>query len=258
MLDQMKKYFKVGVVYTSNTLEDFSYTGTETKILIEDGLTAEGKSLRDAMAVFGHGEAYDYMFDIMKKPYVEENDIIVFHSFLKGSLDNSSVPGKYRDTITFINGSDGMFPHWEIVPELMRKMFKIHHTEFGSVHPVLSAAWLHRQLAFIKPFADGNGRVARLAMNAVFIHNGYPPVMIPHYYRSHYIDSLKKARLNNSAFFHFIAECQDETLTELLRLIAPNKEEIDFGFHSGSEDSGKLEPHSSAGKKRSLFSIIGE
>jgi Fic family protein len=123
MLDSVKRYYRVGTVYTSNAIEGFSYTENETKILIENGLTAGGKPLRDALAVIGHAKAYDYMFDIMKKPHIKENDILLFHSFLEGSLDNSSVPGKYRDRNVHISGSDVTLPNWKEVPELIKKCF---------------------------------------------------------------------------------------------------------------------------------------
>jgi len=46
-LAQLKAYYKVSLTYTSNALEGNSLTLTETKIIIEDGITIGGKPLRE-------------------------------------------------------------------------------------------------------------------------------------------------------------------------------------------------------------------
>lgn len=43
MLDQIKEYYRIGLTWTSNALEGNSLTESETKILLEDGLTIGGK-----------------------------------------------------------------------------------------------------------------------------------------------------------------------------------------------------------------------
>ena len=47
MLKQVKEYFRIGMTYSSNALEGNSLTETETKIVIEDGITIGGKPVRD-------------------------------------------------------------------------------------------------------------------------------------------------------------------------------------------------------------------
>lgn len=47
ILKQIKEYYKIGLTYSSNALEGNSLTETETKILLEDGLTVGGKPIRD-------------------------------------------------------------------------------------------------------------------------------------------------------------------------------------------------------------------
>jgi hypothetical protein len=46
------------------------------------------------------------------------------------------------------------------------------------VHPVLQAAELHYNLVAIHPFADGNGRTARLLMNYNLLRHGYPHTIV--------------------------------------------------------------------------------
>ena len=49
--------------------------------------------------------------------------------------------------------------------------------EAGGRHLTI-AAYLHARLSEIHPFADGNGRTARLLMNGVLLAMGMPPIVI--------------------------------------------------------------------------------
>ncbi|HQP25991.1 MAG TPA: hypothetical protein PLP16_12540, partial [Smithellaceae bacterium] len=42
LLKQLREYFRIGMTYSSNALEGNSLTETETKIVIEDGITIGG------------------------------------------------------------------------------------------------------------------------------------------------------------------------------------------------------------------------
>ena len=66
MLKQIREYFRIGMTYSSNALEGSSLTETETKIVIEDGITIGGKPVRDHLEALGHSEAYDLLFRLAK------------------------------------------------------------------------------------------------------------------------------------------------------------------------------------------------
>ena len=44
---ELDAYFRIGMTYTSNALEGNSLTLSETKVLLEDGITVGGKPIRD-------------------------------------------------------------------------------------------------------------------------------------------------------------------------------------------------------------------
>ena len=46
-LNQLRGYYRIGLTYTSNAIEGSSLTEIETKIIIEDGITIGGKSLKE-------------------------------------------------------------------------------------------------------------------------------------------------------------------------------------------------------------------
>lgn len=60
-IQSLKDYYRIGLTFSSNALEGNSLTESETKIVIEDGLTIEGKPLRDVYETVGHAKAYDYI-----------------------------------------------------------------------------------------------------------------------------------------------------------------------------------------------------
>jgi Fic family protein len=219
MLNLIQAFFRVAVVWSSNAIEGFAYTEMETKILLEDGLTAGGKPLRDALAVIGHAKAYDHMFALLRRRDLTEADALIFHALLNGSLDNESHPGVYRQTPVFVTGSEYKFPDPDKIPGLMEKFFQEIAADRHRHHPVAFAAHIHKELVTIHPFADGNGRVARLAMNALLIQDGFLPTIIPPVSRREYYQALRIAQTqkNEQPFIKFICLRELETQKETLR-----------------------------------------
>ena len=79
MLKEVKDFYRIGLTWTSNALEGNSLTESETKILIEDGLTIGGKPLRDVFEAVGHAEAYEYMFTLLEEREITEENILYLH-----------------------------------------------------------------------------------------------------------------------------------------------------------------------------------
>ena len=219
ILSQLKEYYRIGLTYASNALEGNSLTETETKIVIEDGLTIGGKPLRDHAEALGHSEAYDALYELAKKGIVSEAGIKKLHRLFYYRIDDKNA-GKYRKVKVFISGSKAKFPGPDQVPDLMERFVSQIPDFVKKHHPVEQAAWLHREFVFIHPFIDGNGRVSRLLMNLVLIHQGYGLAIIPPVLRRDYIVSLEKAHSGkNQSFVQFIAGTVRETLRDTLRLL---------------------------------------
>ena len=75
----LKNYYLIGLTYTSNSLEGNSLTESETKVVIEEGLTIGGKPLRDHLEAQGHARAYEYLFSLVSKKGVTVKDIKELH-----------------------------------------------------------------------------------------------------------------------------------------------------------------------------------
>ena len=217
MNHQIKEYFRIGLTYSSNALEGNSLTISETKVVIEDGLTIAGKPLRDHYEATGHSDAFDHMYALATGKTITEDDIKKLHSLFYHRI-NEEDAGVYRKVQAIITGSQYPLPTPEALPGMMQKFIKDLPGLKKANHPVVYAAKLHKDFVFIHPFVDGNGRVARLLMNLVLMQAGYIIAVIPPLKRSEYISALEKAHKNDADFIELIASCVYETQKDLLRM----------------------------------------
>jgi Fic family protein len=218
MLKQIKDYYKIGLTYTSNALEGNSLTETETKVILEDGLTVGGKPLRDIYEATGHAKAYDYIYAIMKSEFITEENILEIHRLFYSLVDDENA-GQYRKEKVIITGSQYPTPAPEKINGLMSDFAIWLKENESKMHPVEFAALAHKKFVFIHPFIDGNGRVGRLLMNLCLIRRGYTIAIIPPVLRTEYISLLEKAHKNDKSFIEFIEERVIETQKDLLRLL---------------------------------------
>ena len=76
---QLREFYRIGMTYSSNALEGNSLTETETKVVIEDGITIGGKPVKDHLEALGHSEAYDLIFRLSRHSYITEANIKELH-----------------------------------------------------------------------------------------------------------------------------------------------------------------------------------
>lgn len=221
-VQQLKEYFRIGLTYTSNALEGNSLTEVETKIILEDGLTAGGKSLRDHLEVLGHSQAYDLMWQLAGKKKFSESDILALHHLFFHRVDEKAA-GSYRTVPVIVTGVQYQFPLPPDIPKLMQQFITSLETLLPNSHPVEYAALAHLNFVLIHPFIDGNGRTARLLLNLVLLQQGYVVTIIPPVTRREYLESLRSANNgDNEPFIRFIAERVLESHKEYVRLLTNN------------------------------------
>jgi Fic family protein len=219
MLKQVREYFRIGTTYSSNALEGNSLTETETKIVIEDGITIGGKPVRDHLEALGHSEAYDLLFRLAKNQEITEANVKELHRLFYYRIDAKQA-GKYRKHRVIITGTDFIPPGPERIPVLMESFIAGSSETRAKRHPIEFAAIIHREFVTIHPFIDGNGRAARLLMNLALIQAGYPLAIIPPVLRRDYLDTLNKTHKGDDGpFINFIAGVCYESAKEYLRLL---------------------------------------
>lgn len=216
-LKSLREYYRVGLTYTSNALEGNSLTESETKIVIEDGLTIEGKPLRDVYEAVGHAKAYDYLYELSRETPITEDTIRTIHRLFYQQVDAEKA-GEYRAVPVFISGSQYPVAPVAEISKRMQQLVRWYTSHEGKMHPVLLAAELHKRFVYIHPFIDGNGRVARLLMNLALMRNEYNIAIIPAVTRSEYVAALEAGHKDEDVFAGFIADRVIMTQLDILRL----------------------------------------
>ncbi len=120
-LQNLRDFFKIDLTYTSNALEGNTFTLSETKLLLEDGLTVGGKSLRETFEVIGHSQAYDYMFTLINNKIINIEDILELHKLFYKDIDKGQA-GQYRDIQVYISGSSYPVTSPDLIPQEMENL----------------------------------------------------------------------------------------------------------------------------------------
>ena len=219
-VQNLKEYFKIGLTYASNALEGNTLTESETKVVIEDGVTIGGKALRDHLEAIGHARAFDFMWELANRTKLTEKDILKLHKLCFQPSEGDGA-GQYRTVNVIITGSqhNDRISTYENVPDDMCKFVDESNLRQTQLHPVEYAAWLHRAFIVIHPFSDGNGRVARLLLNHALISNGYPPVIISPMFKHEYIRALEQSHEQPQVFTEYIAEQVLQAQKDYIRLL---------------------------------------
>lgn len=218
LLKELRNYYRIGLTWSSNAIEGNTLSESETKILLEDGLTIGGKPLRDTYEALGHAKSYDYMFAIIQNRSITENDVLTMHKLFYEQIDAESA-GVYRTSKVIITGSKYPVCHPSEIQSKMDQMFHWIQTKRSQYHPVEFAAQLHLRFVTIHPFVDGNGRIARLLMNTSLLQDRYMITIIPPILRQEYIELLEESHSSPDGFIAFIMRRVVETQKEVMRLL---------------------------------------
>ena len=216
VVERLHQQLRLYHTYNSNAIEGNTLTLKETRLVLEQGLTIGGKSLREHLEATGNAEAFDWVWAHARHGFhFDHATLRSLHALVtKGTVES---PGTYRREQVWIGGSSHAPPTpSEIVP-LLDGTFR----QAGSIRePVLRGIFLHHRVAFIHPFLDGNGRTARLAANLVLMSAGYPPIVLRVEDRRRYYASLAEAdRGHYAPFAAFVLRAVDEALVVFLSAV---------------------------------------
>ena len=210
--------------YHSNAIEGNTLTLSETKLVLEEGLTIGGKSLREHLETINNAKAFDFIESMIgKKKRIDHITIQQIHEIVTSGILEEA--GKYRTKNVRITGAIKTPPDWSKVVNLIEEL--IENIKKSEKNPIETSAYLHHRFVEIHPFIDGNGRVARLLTNLYLIGLGYSPIVIKTEDRKKYYRYLKAADAGNlGPFANFIAKAVDESFTMLLSILGKEEELI--------------------------------
>lgn len=119
-------------------------------------------------------KALDFVIEEIIEHRNFETEIQLFQLLRLISPETNAVhPNKYRQTLVQVGAH--VCPEPALVPRLVSNLF----FNISQLHtPIIRAIYFHHELIRIHPFADGNGRVTRIAKNWMLMFNLYPPIFI--------------------------------------------------------------------------------
>lgn len=187
--------FLIRYAHETTALEGNTLTLHETQVVLEQGITVAGKTLREHLEVVNVRDAWEWLNGLVRESRpVNEEAILKLHEILmKGILGDEA--GAYRRAPVFIRGSRHVPPNWVKVPDLMAAFVARLQEGPGGKHPIRFAAEAHIELAGIHPFVDGNGRVCRMLVNLLLMRSGYPPALYTQTSRAPYLKALETAQV---------------------------------------------------------------
>ena len=173
-LKKIQDALDIEYTYESNRIEGNTLTLQETALVVNEGVTISGKSMREHLEAINHAEAISYIKDIAKQDIeISERTIKEIHALILHGIDRENA-GRYRTVPVMISGSTHMPPQPYLIEKQVEDfILRLKQMEMEKVHPVLIAAYLHDELVRIHPFIDGNGRTSRLLMNLYLLRHGY-------------------------------------------------------------------------------------
>ena len=165
--------------YESNRIEGNTLTLQETALVIEEGVTVAGKSMREHLEAINHAQAIDFIRDLAQgNEPISERTVKDIHGLILHGIDRENA-GRYRTVPVMISGSRHTPPAPYLIAGQMEDFInEYRRMETERTHPVGVAAFLHDELVKIHPFIDGNGRTGRLLMNLYLLRRGYPIVSL--------------------------------------------------------------------------------
>lgn len=205
----------------SNAIEGNSLTIFETKVLLESGITANGKPFKDHLDILNHQEAIFYLIDLVKENApLSEKIIQEFHYLILQKTDHAREAGRYRTVPVVIQGAEHQPPQPYLVEPQMQALIAWNQTELNRLNPIERIAMLHSKFVAIHPFIDGNGRTGRLILNLELMKAGFQVCILKAEQRAEYYRALSLADNGDyAAIVEFIANAVMETMTRTLDII---------------------------------------
>lgn len=215
---RLDRKFMLDFNYNSNHIEGNTLTYGQTEILLLLGRVIGDAPIKD----FEEMKAHNVCLNMMKleaaedKPLTEtfirqlhktmlREDYTVYRE-LPGGVQTSYVvhAGCYKtrpNSVITRTGERFDYASPEETPSLMYDLISWFNEveKSGNFTPVQLAALFHYRYIRIHPFEDGNGRIARLLMNYIFIRQGYPTIVVFSKKKTSYLNALSLADKNTGS-----------------------------------------------------------
>lgn len=213
-LKNLKAWFKVWFTTESNAIEWNTFTQAEVKVLVEDWITVWWKTIKELKETQNLASMTDEIWDFFEKDFILTKQYLLdLHKKLLLGIEEENL-WKYRDFQVFISWSDDKLPSSKNVEWLMNDLIDFCNSiEENETYKISK---IHFDFVKIHPFADWNGRIARLLMNLYLVKYWFLPIIFPVVTRLEYISSLGKNKTENDFYKYFLWQLK-ENMQDYLR-----------------------------------------
>ncbi len=187
----------IAFAYHSGKIENENITYHDTREIFEhDGVTNYTGDLRTLFEIRNAKEANELLLSAFSSRRVLDETLIKEFQFL---LTNNTYdtrrwklgerPGEYK-LHDFVTGKNEVGAAPDDVQEELSELLE-ELTDVPDDKILTAAAYFHAKFENIHPFADGNGRTGRIAMNYYLLLHDHPPIIIHEEDRREYYDALE-------------------------------------------------------------------
>lgn len=226
-LHKIKESLTIEWTYNSNSIEGNTLTLRETQMVLQEGITVKGKSLREHFEAKNHEKAIDYLYALVEENYTLRSiDILSLHGFVLRMIEDEFA-GRIRNGGVRITGANFVPPNANKVSDLLDELIDFVNTNPSGLNDIELATVFHHKLVWIHPFFDGNGRTVRLAMNLLLMRKGFPPAIILKNDRKKYYEALNQA---NSGNYQKLILLMSQALERTLNIYISSLPDNDYDF----------------------------
>ena len=256
-----EKFYLYSIITHSTAIEGSTVTEIENQLLFDEGISAKGKTIMEQMMNLDLKRAYEESIRLAKAHSPITIDLLKNLASLvmkntgstyKTSLgDFSSADGDLRlvNVTAGIGGKSYM--SFQKVPTRLKEFCDWLNEERAKNMSMAERYALsfdaHYRLVTIHPWADGNGRMARLMMNHLQFEFGLIPAKVLKEDKGEYINALIATRENEDMhyFLDFMTEEMVKTVTS----------DID-AFLKSTEESGEKKLENGEKQQKSREKIL--
>jgi len=184
--------FMLCLTYHSNRIEGSTLTKEETRVIMFDNVALPNKDIVEQLEVKNHQAALSCLLNyLLKSKSITEDLILKLHGILMNGIKTDA--GSYRKHSVRILGTNVPTANYLKVPKLMKQIIRDMNQKRKDV--VSQVSRIHGRFEQIHPFSDGNGRIGRLIMNAMFLNNNIAPAVIEQGKKRFYNSYLRRFQL---------------------------------------------------------------
>ena len=222
-LNKIRESLSIEWTYNSNSIEGNTLSLRETQMVLQEGITIKGKSLREHFETHNHDKAIDYLFSIINDTYkLRSIDILSIHGLVLRSIEDDFA-GRLRNGGVRITGANFIPQNANKVPDLLDELIEFINKNPLQLNDIELATIFHHKLVWIHPFFDGNGRTVRLSMNLILMRCGFPPAIILKNDRKKYYEALNQANNGNyQKLMLLMSQALERTLNIYLNAMPDN------------------------------------